>query len=267
MPNVLVQGLWRRHVSLIWWSLGLVATVALVAVAYPTVRGNSELDKTFGNLPPSVQALLGLDPANSLTSPAGYLNSQFFANLLPIILLVFAIGIASWAVAGDEAAGMLELLLANPVSRLRVAVERAGLIIVMLSILTVVALATLAILAPTVGLTKDLNVEHIIAATVATGLLALVFAAVAFAVGAATGNRSLAASVAAALALAGFVVEGLGAQVKLLQPLRELSPWHWLLSSEPLRHGLIWQAWLLPLATSIVLIAAGTMAFLRRDLR
>jgi ABC-2 type transport system permease protein len=253
--------------SLIWWSLGLVATVALVAVAYPTVRGNSELDKTFGNLPPSVQALLGLDPANSLTSPAGYLNSQFYANLLPIILLVFAIGIASWAVAGDEAAGMLELLLANPVSRLRVAIERAGLLVIMLAILTAVALAALAILAPPAGLTKGLSVDNIIAATVATGLLALVFAAVAFAVSAATGNRSLAASVAAALALAGFLIEGLGAQVKLLRPLRELSPWHWLLSSEPLSHGLVWQAWFLPLATSIVLMAAGTIVFLRRDLR
>ena len=119
MPNVLAKALWRRRISLIWWSLGLVLAVALVAIAYPTFRGNTELDKTFGTLPPSVQALLGLDPTNTLTSPAGYLNSQFYANLLPIILLVYSIGISSWAIAGDEAGGTLELLLANPVSRMR----------------------------------------------------------------------------------------------------------------------------------------------------
>ena len=266
-PNVLTQALWRRRISLLWWSLGLILMVTLVAIAYPTIRDNSELDKTFGTLPPSVQALLGLDPASSLTSPAGYLNSQFYANLLPIILLVFSIGIASWAIAGDEAGGTLELLLANPISRLRLALERAGLVVVMLGLLTLVALVTLGLLAPRVGLTKGLSIEHIVAATIATTLLALVFAALAFAVGAATGNRSLAVSLSSAIAVAGFVIEGLGAQVKTLGPLRDISPWHWLLDSQPLHNGLTLQAWLLPLLVSVVLIAIGTAIFVRRDLR
>ncbi len=76
----------------------MLAAVGLVAISYPTVRDNSALDKTFQGLPPSVQALLGLDPANALTSPVGYLDSQFYANLLPIILLVFSIGLGSWAI-------------------------------------------------------------------------------------------------------------------------------------------------------------------------
>ncbi len=82
----------------------------------------------------------------------------------------------------------------------------------MLALATLVALAALVVLAPRVGLTKGLPLDHIIAATVATGLMCLVFAALAFAAGAATGNRSIAVSVASSAPLAGFVVEGLGAQ-------------------------------------------------------
>lgn len=233
--QVATQAVWRRRISLLWWSLGLILAVALVAVSYPAVRDNSELDKTFRGLPPSVQAMLGLDPANALTSPVGYLNSQFYANLFPIVLLVFSIGLASWAIAGDEGAGTLELLLANPVSRVRLALERAGFLVFMLALITLVAVVALVLLAPRVDLTNGLSLDHIVAATVATGLMSLVFAAVAFAVGAATGNRSVAVASAAAAALAGFIVEGLGAQVTLLKAAREISPWHWLLQSEPLR--------------------------------
>lgn len=265
--QVLTQAVWRRRVSLLWWSLGLVVAVSLVAVSYPAVRDNSELDKTFQGLPSSVQAMLGLDPANALTSPIGYLNSQLFANLLPIVLLVFSIGLASWAIAGDEGAGTLELLLANPVSRVRVALERAGFLVFMLGLVTLIALAALVLLAPRTGLTNGLALDRVVAATVATGLLSLVFAAVAFAVGAATGKRSLAASSASAVAVAGFVLEGLGAQVKLLRPVREISPWHWLLHSEPLRYGWATEAWLLPLVVAVALMTLGTLVFVRRDLR
>lgn len=264
--QVATQAVWRRRISLLWWSLGLILAVALVAVSYPAVRDNSELDKTFRGLPPSVQAMLGLDPANALTSPVGYLNSQFYANLFPIVLLVFSIGLASWAIAGDEGAGTLELLLANPVSRVRLALERAGFLVFMLALITLVAVVALVLLAPRVDLTNGLSLDHIVAATVATGLMSLVFAAVAFAVGAATGNRSVAVASAAAAALAGFIVEGLGAQVTLLKAAREISPWHWLLQSEPLRYGWTAEASLLPLGIALALMVFGTLAFVRRDL-
>jgi ABC-2 type transport system permease protein len=267
MLAVLRQVLWRRRIGFLWWCLGVLGMDALLAVAYPTVRDNSALDKTFAGLPPSVQAVLGLDAANKLTSPIGYLNSQYFANLLPIILLVFAVGIAAWCISGDEAAGTLELLLANPVGRTRVAVERAGALMALLGGLAAVAALGLIALAPPTGLGKGLGPDRIVEATIATSLLALVFASVAFAIGAITGLRSLAVSCAATLAVALFVIEGLAEQVHVLRGLREASPWHWLLHSDPLRNGLTWQAWLLPSLTSLVLLAVGTVLFTRRDLR
>jgi len=267
MFSVLTQVVWRRRFGLLWWSVGVLGLDALLAIAYPTIRNNSELDKTFAGLPPSVQAVLGIDAANKLTSPIGYLNSQYFANLLPIILLVFAIGLAAWCISGDEATGTLELLLANPVGRVRVAVERAGALILSLGLLSGVAALGLVALAPSTGLNKGLDPVRIVEATLATGLLALVFAAVAFAVGAASGIRPLAVSISASLAVALFVIEGLAEQVQWLRSVREASPWHWLLHSDPLSNGLTWQAWLLPSVISLILIAAGSVIFARRDLR
>jgi ABC-2 type transport system permease protein len=267
MMAILWQVVRRRRASLFWWSLGLLLFVGLLAIAYPTIRHNSELDKTFAGLPPSVQTLLGLNASNTLTSPIGYLNSQYFANVLPLILLIFAIGLGAWAISGDEAAGTLELLLSNPVCRTRVALERAAALILLLAVLTAVAAVALVAVAPPTGLDQGLPLGRIVAATAACGFLALALAAVAFAVGATTGRRSSAMASAATLAIAGYVIEGLGAQIKALQPVRAASPWHWLLDSDPLRHGLVTEAWLPPLAVSLILVALSTVWFARRDLR
>ena len=114
------------------------------------------------------------------------------------------------------------------------ALERAGFVVFMLGLVTLVSLAALLVFAPRVGLTRGLSLDHIVAATVATGLMSLVFASVALSVGSPTGTRSLAISSASTLTLAGFVVEGLGAQGKLLNWARSIPPWHWLLHPEPL---------------------------------
>ena len=266
MP-VLSMVLRRRLMSTVWWGLGLVGFVLLLAVAYPAVRGNAALDKTFAGLPPGVESALGLSSQETITSPAGYLNSQYFANILPILLLVFSLGLAAWSIAGDEAAGTLELLLSRPVSRVRVGLERFGALFVLLAALTGVAGLALVVLAPLFSLSQGLSGGGIMAATVATALLALTFGAVAFFIGAGTGNRGLAVAVSSTLAVAGFVIEGLGAQVQALHGIREASPWHWLLSSDALHAGLTWQAWALPLATTVVLVGLGVAVFARRDLR
>lgn len=267
MLPVLTQTMHRRRGSLAWWALAVAGICGLLSVAYPTVRDNHELDSTFANLPPGVEALLGLSGGNALTSPAGYLDSQFFANILPIMLLVFAVGLAAWTVAGDEAAGSLELLLANPVSRVRVALARFAALVCLLAVLAAVCVLALAALAPSTGLNHDLTVSRLAAATVAATLLALAFAAVAFAVGAATGSRPAALAAAAGLAVTGYVLEGLAQQVPALHPIRLVDPWHWLLASDPIRHGLSWQAWAPPLIATVALVAAGLPRLAHRDLR
>jgi ABC-2 type transport system permease protein len=265
MPDVLVQVLWRRRFWLIWWCVGFLAGDALLAVAYPTVRDNAELNQTFAGLPPGVQAALGLQ-AGAITSPAGYLNSQYFANLLPVLLLIFGIGLAAWSIGGDETAGTLELLMGNPISRVRIALERSGAVIAELAVVSAVAGFGLVALAPLTGLTSGLSVERILESALATGLMALTFAAFAFAVGAASGSRGAAIGVSTAFAAGLFMIEGLAEPVKLLRLLREVSPWHWLLGTDPIRNGLLWQSWVLPVTISVALIIVGSLVFVRRDL-
>ena len=77
-----------------------------------------------------VKVLAGFEVADvaiteaDLASPAGYLNTEFFAFMGPLLVLVYAIGGGAAALAGEEDRRTLDLLLANPVSRARVVVEK-----------------------------------------------------------------------------------------------------------------------------------------------
>jgi nucleotide-binding universal stress UspA family protein len=80
------------------------------------VRDDPALSEYARDLPESVRALFAggeLDVA----SPAGYLNSQIFALMAPLLLPIFAIGAGSAAVAGEEERGTLDLVLAHPIRR------------------------------------------------------------------------------------------------------------------------------------------------------
>lgn len=266
MVPVLVHMLWRRRVGMAWWSLGIASMAALLALAYPPFKGNDELDRTFADLPDGLSSLLGLSGGNPLTSPIGFLNSQYFDNILPVMLLVFSIGQAAWTIAGDEATGGLELLLANPVGRVRVALARLGAVVIMLGILATAGALPLILLAGPTGLDDGLSVRHLVGATLGAALLTLVFASLAFAVGAATGSRTAAIATASTLAIAGYVLEGLAQQVDGLRSTRVVNPWHWMLSTDPLSRGLSYVTWVPPLVAAAVLVLVALPRLSRRDL-
>ncbi len=256
-----------RRRSLAWWTGSLVVVVALVALSYTTVAGEQALEDSFGDLPESVRVLLGVDDgALSLTAPAGYLNSQLFANFLPILLTVFAIGLGARAVAGDESDGTLELVLSHPVARSRLALERALAGVAMVVGLGVVAAATLVATAPLVDL--DVGVGPMTAATATSVLLAVLHGAVAFGAGAATGRRGVAIAAGAGLTGAGFLVQSLATLADALRPLRWLSPWQWFLDDPAIVGG--WSAVVVPglaaVAAATLVGVAGTIRFARRDL-
>ena len=114
-----------RRVANLAWAAGIVAVVALTASLWPSIEGSDSFDDVIDDLPDSVKALIGAQAGVSLGTPAGYLNARVFATLLPVLLTVYGIGVGARAIAGGEQDGTLELILTNPVSRVRVATERA----------------------------------------------------------------------------------------------------------------------------------------------
>jgi ABC-2 type transport system permease protein len=71
--------------------------------------------------------------------------------------------------------------------------------------------------------------------------------------------------VSAAVAVVAYLASGVFPQVEGLAWTRDVSPWHWYVGGDPLANGVQAGGALLLLGATVVLVAAGTWAFNRRD--
>lgn len=264
LGSVLAKTLRDQRSSLTWWAVGLIGLVLLTTAFYPSVRDNAaSLTQVIESLPEGLRrAIVGANV--DFFSPAGYLQARLFSLLAPILLLVFAVGFGARSIAGEEERKTLDVLLASPVSRRRVSIDKAIAMLATTAALSMVLWIAIAVTGPPFDVSLDL--VRLAAAVFDGFLLASAFGGIAFAVGAGTGRRSLAVGVTTAVAAASYLIDVLVLSVDGLGWLQRLTPFYYYRASEPLVNGLD------PLHASalaflaLIAIAIGTWTFDRRDL-
>ena len=264
LRNVYFKSLRDMRRSIVWWSLGLIAMTALMIAVYPTIRDNPDLNKLVENYPEALKAFIAFGGDLDYTSGAGYLGSELFAFMVPLLLSIAAIGAGARATAGEEEGGTIDLLLANPVSRQRLVFEKAAALATEVFLLAVVLWISLLVGVEIVGM--DLSAANLAAATVSAALLAFSFGAIALLAGAVSGRRSVAIGVPAALGVAAYLVSSLGSLVDSLEFASKASPYYHYVASDPLRQGLgLGHAGFL-LSVGVLASGLAVLAFERRDL-
>lgn len=262
--EVVLQTLRERRRSLLWWSLGLLALVALNIAFYPSIRGDTSINDYVKDLPESLRGLFAGGELD-IASPAGYLNSQIYALMAPLILLIFAVGAGADAVAGEEERGTLDFLLAHPLRRRHYVVQRVLALTALVAGLSAVLLATVWLGSLAVDL--EIGFGRVVAASASVGLLALLFGVLALAAGSVWPGRARAIAVAAGVAVAAWLLDGLGQAVDVLDAWRPLSPYYQAIGRNPLREGAPWSGWGALAAATALLAAVAAAGLERRDLR
>lgn len=249
---------WR---SLLWWVVAMVGLAVFVDVFYPSVRDAPGLDELFADLPESVQPLLG---AVDFTSPEGYLLGQSYLFFLPAVLLVFAIGRAAATIAGEEEDGTLDLLLAQPISRASLYLQKLFVLVVAIVLLSGATLLPTLLLGPALGL--DVPPSHLVAVTVAMTAFVVFFAALTLAVSAGSGRRLWGVAVAAGFGFVTYLVDGLGQNITWLEVFRPATPWYWYNATDAVVAGDIWPGTAVLLLAAAVAAGVGLIFFRRRTL-
>lgn len=264
LQNAFAKTLRDARRAIAWWSLGLIAMSALMTAVYPSVRDNPDLNKMVEDYPDAFKAFLGLGDNVDYTSAVGYLNSELFSFMVPLLLVIAAIGAGARATAGEEESGTLDLLLANPISRRRLVLDKLAALAAEIATLALVLWLALLVGVEAIGM--NISPGHLAAATFAAALLAFAFGAIALFLGAALGRRGAAIGIAAAGAVAAYLLSSLAELVGFLKPLRGASPVYHYAANDALRAGLAVEhiGFLLLLAAAAVV--AALIAFERRDL-
>jgi ABC-2 type transport system permease protein len=235
----------------------------LIVAFWPSIRGSSEISKAIENYPDVMKEFFGGAAAFDYTRPGGFLNTQLFSLLLPLMISGFAIGYGASTIAREERGGQLDLLLALPIRRSRIVGEKAVAVAVCVAALTALSAAVIIAVGALVDL--DISVANVVAACIGSGLVALLHGWFALAVGACTGNRAVAVGVSGAVLVAGYLVQVLGGLVDAVKPARVISPLYQANGTVPIDTGFpVWHFGLLSVIC-VILAAAAVQLFQHRD--
>ncbi|HYI46463.1 MAG TPA: ABC transporter permease subunit [Actinomycetota bacterium] len=262
MGSVWSKTLFDRRRALIWWGIGFIVLTAGIISIFPSVRNSPELDKLTEELPAALKSLIG---ERSLTSPIGYVQSRLFQLMVPVLFLVFAIGQGAEAIAGEEHRKTMDLLLANPLSRTRVVVEKFAALCVQMVMLDALLFVSLFLLCRAFDL--QLSTVGLAAASINALLFGLLFGAIALTLGAVTGHRGISVGIPTAAAIAAYVWESVTALVPELASYAGISPFHHYVASDPLVRGFVVSYLAAFMGISIILVLIATFTFSRRDLQ
>ncbi len=263
LGNIFLKTLRDQRASFAWWTAGIVALCVFLVAYYPTISRTPAVTEFLEEAPEWMKAFIG-ENAEDYASPAGYLQGELFFMMAPVLFTIFAVSRGSAAVAGEEGRGTMDILMANPVSRRRVVLEKASAMSAAVLCLGVVLWASLALGAAAVGM--DIGSGKLAGACFSCILLALFFGSLALAVGCLTGRRGRAVGVAAAAAVASFFIYSLSTLVEGLKPWSRISPFYYYIAAEPLKRGPNAAHVLGLLAASLALIALSVWLFERRDI-
>jgi ABC-2 type transport system permease protein len=247
-----------RLASAISAAIALIAVMAAVGALFPSI-GHS-----IGRLdvPKSVSNLLGGADYATIT---GWFRSEIAVIYGPLVVAALAITGAAAVTAGEEEDRITALVLAYPIRRSRLIVAKA---VAIAAVVVIVAFATWIGLIVGVAIAGGgITLGHMTALAVQLALFGFVTGALAIAIAAGTGRRSLATGVAAGIAVLGWLINSFAPLVSGLGWLKYLSLFYYYAGHDPLSRGVGVGDAIVLAGLTVALVAAAALGIERRDLR
>jgi ABC-2 type transport system permease protein len=239
-------------------AVGLIAIMAAVGALFPSVG------HTIGklNVPTSVANLLGGADYGTIT---GWFRSEIVVIYGPLVIGALAITGAAAATAGEEENRILGLVLAHPIRRSRLVLAKA--MAIALIVLVVAFAVWIGLIVGVAAGGGGITLAHITAVAVQLAFFGFATGALALALGAGTGRHSLAAGVAAAVAILGWLINSFAPLASAIAWLKYLTLFYYYAGHDPIGRGIDLAGLLVLGLLTLVLLAIAVVGFERRDLR
>ncbi len=239
---------------------GLFYMAALVGLVFKGV--GDQFGKLTDAFPPQLMAMVG--NAN-YGVPTGFYTGEIFSIVAPVAIAVVAISMAAKALAGEERDRTMGVLLANPIPRATVVLQKAS---AMASMTVVVGLmAFLGVAAGNAMGRLHMSYINIAAACVQLTVFGLLMGAVALFAGALTGISRVATATGTGLTTLAYAAASFLPLSPSLHSWAKASPFYYYYGNTPLENGFAWGYVALLAGLSALFVALSVWAFGRRDLR
>ena len=249
--------------STLAWVLTALALIAIQLSVYPgIVKSGEGIEALLDAFPEAYKEMFRME---DYTSGAGYLGTELFSLVIPFIFIALGAAWGAGYTASEEERGTADILFSLPISRSTVLASKTIAALATMVLLGTVMVSALAIGARVVDL--DVSTEGLVAATLASALIGLLFSGLSLIVGVMTGKKGAALGATTGVAVILFLLYSLDPLVDSLDWVTPINPFDWMLDGRPLSNGVQFIGCAKLAATALTLHALAYWRFSRRDIR
>ena len=251
----------RLRGQAVGWSIGLVLYGLLLGSMYDAIIAMEGIEELLKGYPQEMLAFFG--GMMEMTTPWGYLDIEYF-TLMNLIIGIFAIGVCINLIVGDEEKGLLDLVLAHPISRTRLYWGRLLAFITMIAAILFVSWLSLVIPSSTFGF--DLTPTEFLRPFLSLFAISMFFSTFALLLSFILPSTRFAGMLSGALLILNFLLIGLSGINPDLEPFMKFTPMHYYQGGYAIK-GLEW-GWFFGLLIAALLFALlAWTPFIKRDIR
>ena len=231
--TVIVKTMRDHWKSTLMWSLGILSITAIQLYIYPSVVKSSTAMQSYIDAFP--EALRTIFRMEDYFSGEGFLGTELYSMMVPLIFISMSAARGSSAIAGEEENGNADIIFSLPISRTKVVVNK--MIALVIECLLVAILLVIAIAIDSQLVDMKIEISKVAIATGASALLGLIFGAFALIAGALTGKKAIATGLSVAFAIAALLFYSLAPLVDTFDALAPFNPMNWAINGNPLSEG------------------------------
>jgi ABC-2 type transport system permease protein len=251
----------RLRSQAVGWSIGLIFYGLLLGSMYDTITAIEGIDALLKSYPQDILAFFG--GMAEMTTSWGYLDVEYF-TFMNLIIGIFAIGACVNLIVGDEEKGLLDLVLAHPISRSRLYWGRLLAFTTVIAVILLIAWLSLVIPSSAYGF--DLTPIEFLRPFLSLFAISMIFSTFALFLSLILPSARLAGMLSGALMVLNFLLIGLSRINPDLEPFMKYTPMVYYQGGYAIK-GLEW-GWFFGLLIAASLFALlAWIPFLKRDIR
>ncbi|MBS3974679.1 MAG: ABC transporter permease subunit [Actinobacteria bacterium] len=261
--NLLLGTLRQRRIGLFWFSFGLLA-YSWVMIWYWSILGE-EYFEMIEAMPPEMLVAFAGSADIEFGTLGSYFQVEYLGSGWIIIVAAAMIVYAAKAVASEIAAGTMELLIVQPIARIKFVLTRIVGLVIYAAVLTVASFAPIQIFG------EQYNIElpgRTIALLYATGFLfVLTVGSFAFMLSSAMSSGGLPGAITGSLLVVMWILQAISQFAELADNLRPVNIFEYWQPGVLINDGVVSpEIWWVYGGATIVSLAIAVVVFLRRDL-
>ena len=251
----------RLRGQIIGWSIGLALYSLMMAFMYDSIQDIEGLNEMLESYPSEIMAFMG--DIQDITSPTGYLGTYFF-TYMPLIIGIFALMVGARLLAGDEEKGILDLVLAQPISRTALYFGRLLAFVLGTIIILLVSWLSWVIPSTTTGL--DMTPVEFLNPFLPLFAVLITFGVFALLLSMLLPSARMAGFITGGLLVGNWLLLGLANINENLESFVRFTPLYYFQGGEAI-NGIDWSWFAGLLGLSVIFILAAWLLFRRREIR